>query len=190
MGVGGLEIDISFQVLTRDGDREGQEGGRGIRDGPGEIKVGVKGVSKVDELFELLVGAQGGTDTVIDVTEEEVGDGASVASEEGLFHVTYKEAGISWAYAVPFGPVNKNPKGFYKYIKDKRVTREGIRPIKDQQDAYMKYDGVEYCPEVKCPPCMVDNGEPVDVVYLVFQKAFDKVPHLRLLHKIKLHGIT
>ena len=35
----------------------------------------------------------------------------------------------------------------------------------------------------------VDKGEPVDVVYLDFQKTFDKVPHKRLLCKIKAHGI-
>ena len=35
----------------------------------------------------------------------------------------------------------------------------------------------------------VDKGEPVDVVYLDFQKAFDKVPHQRLLLKVKNHGI-
>ena len=35
----------------------------------------------------------------------------------------------------------------------------------------------------------LDLGRPVDVVYLDFQKAFDKVPHLRLLNKIKAHGI-
>jgi hypothetical protein len=35
----------------------------------------------------------------------------------------------------------------------------------------------------------VDNGEPVDVIYLDFQKAFDKVPHKRLLHKVKGMGI-
>ena len=29
----------------------------------------------------------------------------------------------------------------------------------------------------------------MDVVYLDFQKAFDKVPHQRLLHKLKAHGI-
>ena len=29
----------------------------------------------------------------------------------------------------------------------------------------------------------------MDVVYLDFQKAFDKVPHLRLLLKLKAHGI-
>ena len=34
----------------------------------------------------------------------------------------------------------------------------------------------------------VDDGSPVDVVYLDFQKAFDKVPH-QLLLKLKAHGI-
>ena len=35
----------------------------------------------------------------------------------------------------------------------------------------------------------VDDGSPVDVVYLDFQKAFDKVSHQRLLLKLKAHGI-
>ena len=35
----------------------------------------------------------------------------------------------------------------------------------------------------------VDDGSPVNVVYLDFQKAFDKVPHQRLLLKLKAHGI-
>ena len=35
----------------------------------------------------------------------------------------------------------------------------------------------------------VDDGSPVDVVYLDFQKAFNKVPHQRLLLKLKAHGI-
>ena len=35
----------------------------------------------------------------------------------------------------------------------------------------------------------VDDGSPVDVVYLDFQKAFYKVPHQRLLLKLKAHGI-
>ena len=33
----------------------------------------------------------------------------------------------------------------------------------------------------------VDDGSPVDVIYLDFQKAFDKVPHQRLLRKLKSH---
>ena len=36
----------------------------------------------------------------------------------------------------------------------------------------------------------VDHGKPVDVIYLDFQKAFDKVPHQRLLAKLKAHGIS
>ena len=35
----------------------------------------------------------------------------------------------------------------------------------------------------------MDEGVPVDVVYLDFQKAFDKVPHRRLVTKIRAHGI-
>ena len=35
----------------------------------------------------------------------------------------------------------------------------------------------------------VDVGSPVDVAYLDFRKAFDKVPHQRLLLKRKAHGI-
>ena len=35
----------------------------------------------------------------------------------------------------------------------------------------------------------VDDGSPVDVVYLDFQKAFDKVPHQRLLLNLNAHGI-
>ena len=36
----------------------------------------------------------------------------------------------------------------------------------------------------------MDNGCPVDVLYLDFQKAFDKVPHQRLLSKLEALGIT
>ena len=35
----------------------------------------------------------------------------------------------------------------------------------------------------------VDEGSPEDVVYLEFQKAFDKVPHIRLIIKLKSHGM-
>ena len=35
----------------------------------------------------------------------------------------------------------------------------------------------------------VDEGSPVDVIYLDFQKAFDKVPHQRLTLKLKAHGM-
>ena len=35
----------------------------------------------------------------------------------------------------------------------------------------------------------MDDGSPVDVIYLDFLKAFDKVPHQRLILKLKSHGI-
>ena len=35
----------------------------------------------------------------------------------------------------------------------------------------------------------VNEGSPVEVIYLDFQKAFDKVPHPRLIFKLKSHGM-
>ena len=35
----------------------------------------------------------------------------------------------------------------------------------------------------------IDEGSPVDIIYLDVQKAFDKVPHQRSLLKLKAHGI-
>ena len=35
----------------------------------------------------------------------------------------------------------------------------------------------------------VDDGDSVDVVYLDFVTAFDKVPHQRLLQKLSNHGV-
>mgnify|MGYP003529753736 FL=1 len=35
----------------------------------------------------------------------------------------------------------------------------------------------------------LDNGEAVDLVYLDFAKAFDKVPHCRLVKKLEAHGL-
>jgi hypothetical protein len=37
---------------------------------------------------------------------------------------------------------------------------------------------------------IVDEGHPVDIIYLDFSKAFDKVPHARLSTKLQAHGIT
>jgi len=35
----------------------------------------------------------------------------------------------------------------------------------------------------------IDNGYPVNVIYLDFQEAIDKVPHHRLVLKLRSHGI-
>ena len=34
-----------------------------------------------------------------------------------------------------------------------------------------------------------EAGNPMDIIYLDFSKAFDKVPHLRLIEKFKAHSI-
>ena len=34
-----------------------------------------------------------------------------------------------------------------------------------------------------------DNGSQIDVIILDFSKAFDTVPHRKLLHKMKLYGV-
>ena len=36
----------------------------------------------------------------------------------------------------------------------------------------------------------IDEGRAVDVVYMNFSKAIDKVPHGRLVQKVKSHGIS
>ena len=36
----------------------------------------------------------------------------------------------------------------------------------------------------------LDHGQPVDVIYLDLQKAFDSVPHNRLLRKVESYGIS
>ena len=35
----------------------------------------------------------------------------------------------------------------------------------------------------------VDKGNNVDVIFLDLAKAFDKVPHVRLMNKVRAHGI-
>ena len=36
----------------------------------------------------------------------------------------------------------------------------------------------------------LDEDDPLDVIYLDFAKAFDKVPHKRLIKKLEAHGIS
>jgi hypothetical protein len=36
----------------------------------------------------------------------------------------------------------------------------------------------------------VDNGDPVDSVFLDFAKAFDKITKKRLINRLHVHGVT
>ncbi|CAM5114404.1 unnamed protein product [Natator depressus] len=56
-----------------------------------------------------------------------------------------------------------------------------------------------FCKEKSCPTNLLqfseginkhmDKSDPVNIIYLDLQKAFDKVPHQRLLSKLRGHGI-
>ena len=43
---------------------------------------------------------------------------------------------------------------------------------------------------LECIINILESGDPVDIIYLDFQKAFDKVPHDRLLLKLRAYGIS
>eukprot|EP00061_Rhincodon_typus_P016126 g44174.t1 len=62
--------EVKWGVRFRGGDRQVQEGEGGVRNGAGEFEDIMEGVGDIDELFELLMGAQGSTDTVINIAEK------------------------------------------------------------------------------------------------------------------------
>ena len=63
--------------------------------------------------------------------------------------------------------------------------------IKDSQHGFMKNKScttnlLEFLEKVTSEH---EAGNPMDIIYLDFSKAFDKVPHLRLIEKFKAHSI-
>ena len=77
-------------------------------------------------------------------------------------------------------------------IKDKIAAHlQAFNLINESQHGFMKERScltnlLEYLETVTK---LLDEGVPVDVIYLDFAKAFDKVPHARLLKKLEAHGI-
>ena len=77
-------------------------------------------------------------------------------------------------------------------IKDEVVKHlDRFKLIKDSQHGFTKGRScltnlLEFFEEVTS---ILDGGKPVDVIYLDFAKAFDKVPHRRLIRKLQSHGI-
>ena len=66
----------------------------------------------------------------------------------------------------------------YRLIRD---TQHGFRSGRSCLTNLLEF--LEYITK------QLDEGNSIDVIYLDFSKAFDKVPHRRLLHKLRLHGI-
>jgi len=68
---------------------------------------------------------------------------------------------------------------------------ERIRLIKDTQHGFVKN---KFCSRnlfgfLEEVTNYIDSGYPEDVIYLDFQKAFDKVPRRRLIIKLEAHRI-
>ena len=79
-----------------------------------------------------------------------------------------------------------------KIIKEEVVKHLDINNlITDSQHGFRSKKScltnlLEFCENVTG---ILDEGDPVDIIYLDFQKAFDKVPHERLLDKLRAHGV-
>jgi hypothetical protein len=63
-----------------------------------------------------------------------------------------------------------------------KVTQHGLMP--NQTCATNLISFLESITEAK------DNAKSVDLIYLDFSKAFDKVPHKRLIAKLKAKGVS
>ena len=78
-------------------------------------------------------------------------------------------------------------------ITDKTVEHlQKFNLLNDSQHGFMKGKScltnlLEYLEKVTK---VWEDGDPLDIIYLDFAKAFDKVPHKRLIKKLETHGIS
>ena len=122
--------------------------------------------------------------------------------EEGIVHSEWKEANIKPVFKKR--PRNK-PDNYRPVSLTSVVCKLLETLIRDHMEEFLvkhKLINTSQHGFLKARSCLtnflcfleditkwVDDGSPVDVVYLDFGKAFDKVPHQRLLLKLKAHGI-
>ena len=93
-----------------------------------------------------------------------------------------------------YGPVSLTVnicKVFESIVRDEMIKHlEEFALIKDSQHGFIRFKScltnlLIFMEEVTN---YLDSGYPVDVIYFDFQKAFDKVPHRRLIDKLAAHG--
>ena len=82
---------------------------------------------------------------------------------------------------------------FESIIRDNMIEHINVNKlINDSQHGFMKKRSclTNLLEFLEFVTNYIDQGKPIDVIYLDFQKAFDKVPHKRLMLKIKSFGIV
>ena len=70
------------------------------------------------------------------------------------------------------------------FLEEKNIlhdSQHGFRKGRSCQSNLLEF--MEYITDC------VDKGDPVDIIYLDLSKAFDKVPHVRLMYKLSQCGI-
>ena len=82
-------------------------------------------------------------------------------------------------------------KVFETVVRDQFIFLESNELIKDSQHGFRKGSSclINLLTFLDKVLHSVNEGYPADVVFFDLAKAFDKVPHQRLLEKLKKHGI-
>jgi len=127
----------------------------------------------------------------------------SKSFDSGIVPSDWKEANVSPIFkkGSKSDPANYRPvsltsiccKIMESIIKDAIVDHLDIKKlINGSQHGFMKNKScltnlLEFFEVISCA---VDEGKAVDLIYLDFAKAFDKVPKLRLFEKLKKHRIS
>ena len=114
----------------------------------------------------------------------------NLSLKEGVVPFEWKEANIIPLFKKGSRPVSLTSlicKLLERLIKDHMVDfLVKHKLLNPSQHGFLKVRSRCFLEEITK---WIDKGSPVDIIYLDFQKAFNKVSHQKLLLKLKAHGI-
>ncbi|XP_056021984.1 uncharacterized protein LOC130054910 [Ostrea edulis] len=99
-----------------------------------------------------------------------------------------------WSYVnntIQKGLTNNNTKPFWSYVKSKQQDNVGVSPLKRKGQLFRDSYSCEtqLAVTIEDLTSSYDRGIQTDIAIFDFSKAFDTVPHHKLLHKLKAYGI-